>query len=143
MVKYTPSTAGPPSSTYFGVATPSEPKRDRLRPICTNCLAIERALGVARPLDHRLGGAGLDAAELRREVDVAAGVAFVGDDLEAVFLARRLEGLEAAAAEIVVDVEEGELLQLGEFLVDEVGEVGDQLGVGHRRAKHPLVALAW
>ena len=125
----------------FGRGDAVRTEADKIEAGLHELLGDERPFGIARPLDHGLGRAGLDAAELRREVDVAAGVAFVGNDLEAVLLARGLEGLEAAAAEIVVDVEEGELLQLGKFLVDEARKVGDQLGVGDGRAEHPLVAL--
>ena len=64
----------------------------------------KRAFGVARPFHHRLGRARLDAAKLRGEVDIAAGIALLIDDLETVLGARYLEGFKTAAAEIVVDV---------------------------------------
>ena len=75
------------------------------------------------------------------EVEIAARVTLFGDDLEAVFLSSCLESLEAALAEVVIDVNEGDLFLSGELLVDEVDEVGGERGVRNRRAEDPLVAL--
>ena len=52
-------------------------------------LGDQRTFGVARPLDQHLRGAGLDTAELRGEVEIAARVAFFGNDFQTVFLSRR------------------------------------------------------
>ena len=52
-------------------------------------LSDQRTFGVARPFDQHLRGAGLDAAELRGEVEIATCVAFFCDDFEAVLLSRR------------------------------------------------------
>ena len=101
----------------------------------------ERAFGVARPLDEgvRIGRA--DPGQLPGEVEVAARVPFLGDDADAVLLARLDERIEPALAEIVVDVKEAETLEVRHFLVDEVDHVADQLAVRDRRAEHPFVAL--
>ena len=50
-------------------------------------------------------------SELCSEVDVAAGIALFIDDFEPVLCACRLEGLETAAAEIVIDADIGHLAQ--------------------------------
>src|SRR6516225_2971369 len=96
---------------------------------------------VARPVDHEVRARCFNTAQLAGEIEIAARVTLFGDNLEAVFLSSRLETLEAALAEVVVDVNEGDLFLSGELLVDEVDEVSGERGVRNRRAEDPLVAL--
>src|SRR3984893_8982482 len=104
-------------------------------------LRDQRTLGIARPLNQRLRRACLDAAERRREFDVPARVALICDYLEPVFLTCRLEGFEAAAPEIVIDIQERELLQVRKFVMDKIGQVSNQLRVRYGRPEYPLVTL--
>ena len=115
---------------------------DRQRdPHLLHLLGDQRPLVITRPVEDGVGVGAPDLRELGRVVDVAAGVLLVGDDLHPVALGPLDEGREAALAEVVVDVDGGDPFHLGEFLVQEVGEVAGQLGVGHRRPEDPGVAL--
>ena len=75
----------------------------------------ERAFGVTRPFHDGIRVGRADAGQLRREVEVAARVAFLGGDAHAVLLARLDERVEPALAEIVVDVDKPEALELAAF----------------------------
>ena len=72
-------------------------------------LGDQRAFRVSRPFDQRLRRTGFDAAELGGEIEIATRVAFLVDDLDAVFVRAGLEFIKTAAAEIVVHIEERDL----------------------------------
>src|SRR5262249_9472926 len=80
----------------------------------------ERALRVARPFHEPIRIGGADPGQLPGEVEVAAGIAFLRDYAHAVLLAAVDEAAESTLAEIVVDVEKPEALELRQLLVDEV-----------------------
>ena len=104
-------------------------------------LGDQRALGVARPFDQHLSGTGFDAPELSGKVQIAARIALLSDDFEAIFLPASLERLKATTSEIVIDIEERYLCDVWKFLVDERRKIAGQLGVRDGRTKHPFVSL--
>src|SRR5262249_55152170 len=125
----------------FGMRLPVRTEIGHVDAHLLHLLDNECPFCVARPVDHEVRARCLDTAQLAGEVEIAPCVTLLGDDLEAVFLSSCLESLEAALAEVVIDVNEGDLFLSGELLVDEVDEVGGERGVRNRRAEDPLVAL--
>ena len=104
-------------------------------------LGDERTLGVARPFDQHLSGAGFDAPELSGKVQIAARIALLSDDFETIFLPASLERLKATTPEIVINIEERYLCDVWKFLMDERRKITGQLSVGDGRTKYPFVSL--
>src|SRR5215470_15551054 len=125
----------------FRVRLPVRAEIGHLDAHLLHLLDDECSFCVARPVDHEVRARCFNTAQLAGEIEIAARVTLFGDNLEAVFLSSRLETLKAALAEVVVDVNEGDLFLSGELLVDEVDEVSGERGVRNRRAEDPLVAL--
>src|SRR5262249_57248233 len=96
----------------------------------------ERALRVARPFHEPIRIGGADPGQLPGEVEVAAGIAFLRDDAHAVLPAGVDEGVESTFAEIVVDVETPEALELPQLLIDEVDQVAEELAARHAASEH-------
>src|SRR3954452_5843298 len=72
----------------------------------------ERAFRVARPFDERVRIGRADPGQLPGEVEIAAGISLLGRDAHAVLLGPFDERVEAAFAEVVVDIEKSEALEL-------------------------------
>src|SRR6516164_8810184 len=125
----------------FGMRLPVRAEIGHVDAHLLHLLDDERSFCVARPVDHKVRARCFNTAQLAGEIEIAARVTLFGDNLEAVFLSSGLETLETALAEVVVDVNKGDLFLSGELLVDEVDKVGGEGGVRNRRAEHPLVAL--
>src|SRR5262245_32473782 len=101
----------------------------------------ERAFGITRPFHDRIRIGRANPGQLSDEIEVATRISFLGSYAHAELLAGFVESVETALAEIIVDVKESETFEVRHFLVDEVDHVADQLAVGDRRPKHPLVTL--
>src|SRR5262249_57504926 len=88
-----------------------------------------------------IGIGGANSGQLSDEVEVATRISLLRGDAHAELLARFGESVKTALAEVVVDVEEPETLQVRHFLIDEIDHIADELAVRHRRAKYPFIAL--